>query len=294
LWFNRRGQRVLALVSALLMSAPFAWTAIYLLRDQDASERADRLIGVWPVLLIVAFVIAVASIRRRTGIALVLPFILIAAVNGNFMSQQLWGSTYAVWPLFVILFATMIAGLSWFSKSLSSQTTIPPTVVVVVSLLISGGFYVRSHERLDYANLSEGELARSTLPQLKGLSVPGDWLPNFEELVRYSETNIPRDDALMLIPGEDLFYYTTGRRPRFPVLLFDHTTNPYSPEEIVRLCRDRNVRWVIVKQDLQLEEDPVENRDHLIELLEQDFEQVESLNDYDIYRRNESEPDEPN
>jgi hypothetical protein len=294
LWFSRRGQRALALVSALLMSAPFAWPAIYLLRDQDASERADRLIGVWPVLLIVAFVIAVASIRRRTGIALVLPFILIAAVNGNFMSQQLWGSTYAVWPLFVILFATMIAGLSWFSKSLSSQTTIPPTVVVVVSLLISGGFYVRSHERLDYANLSEGELARSTLPQLKGLSVPGDWLPNFEELVRYSETNIPRDDALMLIPGEDLFYYTTGRRPRFPVLLFDHTTNPYSPEEIVRLCRDRNVRWVIVKQDLQLEEDPVENRDHLIELLEQDFEQVESLNDYDIYRRNESEPDEPN
>ena len=36
LWFRRRGQRVLALTSALFMSAPFAWPAIYLLRDQDS------------------------------------------------------------------------------------------------------------------------------------------------------------------------------------------------------------------------------------------------------------------
>lgn len=285
LWFNRRGRRALAMVSAVLMSVPFAWPAIYLLRDQDAGERADRLIGVWPVLLIVAFVIAVASIKRRTGIALVLPFVLIAAVNGNFMSQQLWGSTYAVWPLFMILFATTIAGLSSRLKSWSSWTTLPLTTIVVVSLVISGAFYVGAHERLDYANLSDGELIRSTLPQLKGLSVRGDWLPNFEDLVRYSEANIPRDDGLVLIPGEDLFYYTTGRRPRFPVLLFDHTTNPYSPDEIANLCRDQNIRWVIVKQELQLEEDPVENRERLMQLLEKDYEQVESLGNYDIYRR---------
>jgi hypothetical protein len=168
----------------------------------------------------------------------------------------------------------------------------PLTAIVAASLVVSGAFYVRAHERLDYANLSDGELARSTLPQLKGLSVRGAWLPDFEELVRYSEKNIPRDDGLLLIPGEDLFYYTTGRRPRFPVLLFDHTTNPYSPEEIVKLCRDKGIRWVIVKQDLQLEEDPVENRDRLIELLEKDFEQVESLNNYDIYRRNDPAQDQ--
>src|SRR5216683_2428508 len=160
LWFRRRGQRGLAFLSALLMSVPFAWPAIYLLREQDALERADRLIGVWPVLLIVAFVIAAASIRRRTGIALVLPFILIAAVNGNFISQQLWGSTYAVWPLFMILFASAIAGLASLLKSWSSSTTIPLVAIVTASLLISGAFYVHAHERLDYANLSEGELAR--------------------------------------------------------------------------------------------------------------------------------------
>lgn len=322
LWFSRRGQRVPALVSALLMSLPFVWPAIYLLRDQEASERADRLIGVWPVLLIAAFIVAVVSIivsiRRRADIALALPFILIAAVNGNFMSQQLWGSTYAVWPLFMILFASTIAGLASVSslasiglgagrvpqlagqtsqstkrrKDPQSWSTIPLAAIVAASLVISGACYVRAHERLDYANLSDGELTRSTMAQLKGLSVRGEWIPNFEELVRYSEANIPREDGLLLIPGEDPFYYTTGRRPQFPVLLFDHTTNPYSPEEIAKLCRDKNIRWVIVKQDLQLEEDPVENRDHLIELLEKDFEQVESLNNYDIYRRSDPEKDQ--
>jgi len=159
LWFRGRGQRGLALASALFMSAPFVWPAIYLLRDQDASERADRLLGVWPVLLIMAFVVALSSIRRRTGIALVLPFILIAAVNGNFMSQQLWGSTYAVWPLFMILFAGTIAGLASLLKSWS-WTAIPLAAIVAASLLISGAFYVGAHERLDYANLSDGEPAR--------------------------------------------------------------------------------------------------------------------------------------
>ena len=293
LWFNRRGSRALALLSGLLMSVPFAWPAIYLLRDPDASERADRLLALWPVLLIISFALAIVTIKRRTGVSLVLPFILLGAIHGAFMSQQLWGSTYAIWPLFMILIASTIAALTSLSKLLSSWTTIPMTAVIVLSLLISGGFYVWSHERLDYANLDEGQMRRSTLPQLKGLSVRGDWIPNFEELVRYTEREIPRDDAILIIPGEDLFYYATGRRPGFPVLMFDHTVNPYSPEEVLKLAREGHIRWLIVKQDLQDEDEELEKeRDELTEALEQDFEQVVSLDNYEIYRRNDSAQDE--
>jgi hypothetical protein len=157
--------------------------------------------------------------------------------------------------------------------------------VVAVSMFVSGAFYVASHERLNYANLSEGEIARSTLPALRGLSVRGSWIPDFEELVHFSEREIPRDDGLLMIPGEDLFYYATGRRPHFPVLMFDHTINPYSPEEILKVARTQQVRWLVVKRDLQLGQDPVEEKDRLIELLRRDFEQVESLDNYDVYRR---------
>jgi hypothetical protein len=167
------------------------------------------------------------------------------------------------------------------------------TASIVASLLISGAFYVWSHERLDYANLDDGALARSSLPQLKGLATRGDWIPNFEELVGYTDREIPRDEPILIIPGEDLFYYTTGRRPQFPVLMFDHTVNPYPPEEILNLARERNIRWLIVKQDMQDEDEQIEQeRDRLTEVLEQEFEQVESLKNYDIYRRSEPEDEE--
>ena len=292
LWLSRRGNRVLMILSACLISAPFLWPAIYLVREHDASERAERLLALWPLLLIASLIVAVVTRKRRTGLSLMLPLILIGAINGAFMSQQLWGSTFAIWPLFMILLATTIAELSSLPKPLS-WITIPVTASIVASLLISGAFYVWSHERLDYANLDDGALTRSSLPQLKGLATRGTWLPNFEELVQYTDREVPRDEPVLIIPGEDLFYYTTGRRPRFPVLMFDHTVNPYTPEEILKLARDHSIRWLIVKQEMQDEDEQIEQeRDRLTEVLEQEFEQVESLKNYDIYRRSEPEGDE--
>ena len=142
-----------------------------------------------------------------------------------------------------------------------------------------------SHERLDYVELSQGSLVHSTLPALRGLAVRGDWIPDFEELVRFSEREIPRDDGLLMIPGEDLFYFTTGRRPGFPVVMFDHTINPYSPEEILQLVRSHNIRWLVVKRELQLQTDPVESKERMLELLRQEFEPRESLENYDVFRR---------
>ncbi len=302
IWLNRNRNRLLWLLAAVLFAVPFVWPAIYLLRDSDASERADRLLNVWPVLLIVSFISAAITIRRRRGIARVLPFMIIAAIQGCFMSQQLWGSTYGIWPLFVILFAMTIVALPNLSRlhpalarhmdrrttqpSFLSWVIVPFTALTVLSLFIAGAFYVRSHERLSYANLDDGELHRASLPRLKGLATRGDWIPSFEELVHYANGTIPPDAGILVLPGEDAFFYATGRRPQFPVLLFDHTVNPYSPEQIRAICRERNINWVIVKQDLQDEEDAVDQeKDQITAALEEDFEQVESLTNYDIYRR---------
>ena len=285
-WFNRGRNSLLLIVATILIAFPFIWPVLYLLRDSDASERAERLINLWPVVLVVSFVSAILAIRRRQGITRILPFIIIAAIQGCFMSQQLWGSTYGIWPLFMILVALALVDFSGWLKESAEVTTVLFTSLLTVSLLIAGAFYTRSHERLSYANLEDGELARATLPQLKGLSTPGDWIPDFEELVGYTGTTIPADAGILLLPGEDAFYYATGRRPQFPVLLFDHTVNPYSPEEIRRFCSERNITWVIVKQDLQNEEDAVDQeKDRITSALADDFEQIESLTNYDIYRR---------
>ena len=285
LWLNRRDDRRLALLSGLLLSSPFLWMLIYLFVEPEPGERAECLLALWPFLLMVSFVLALLSVVRRRGIALVLPFMLIGTVNGAFLSQQLWGSTYAVWPLFMLLFADTISALSPALKDRTGWKTVSLTAVVAISMLVSGGLYVLSHERLNYANLSEGVITRSSLAALKGLSVRGAWLPQFEELLRFSEREIPWQDGILMIPGEDLFYYSSGRHPRFPVLMFDHTVNPYSPEEILQLSRARDIRWLIVKRELQLQEDPVEHKERLLELLRHDFQPVKSLGNYDVYRK---------
>ncbi|HYY96917.1 MAG TPA: hypothetical protein VE713_20600, partial [Pyrinomonadaceae bacterium] len=76
-----KGRRALALASAGLMSLPFVWAVVYLFVDPDASEQAERLVDVWPFALIVSFLLAVLSLKRRAGLALVLPFVLIATAH---------------------------------------------------------------------------------------------------------------------------------------------------------------------------------------------------------------------
>jgi len=307
MWLSRRNRQVRWL-SLVLILVPFVWPVIYLFRDNDASERAERLVNLWPLVLILSLIAMVSILRRRSVSDLLLPLVVIATVHGAFMSQQLWGSTYALWPLFMVLVAVVISALFRGSSPTvregsghashalpNSRATVPVLASVIsISLLIAGTLYVRSHERLEYANLDDGDVTHSTNPALKGLSTRGSWLTDFDELVAYADKELPHDDGILCLPGEDLFYYTTGRRPQFPVVMFDHTINPYSPQEIVDITRERNINWLIVKDDLQLEEEPVEKKDELMNLLMKEFESVDSLNNYEIYRRKSGDEDEEN
>src|SRR5437867_7298935 len=96
--FARRN-RVLLWLSFLMMSAPFAWPAIYLLRESDPSERADRLLALWPLVLVLSLVAGFFHLKGPRKTPLILPFILIPTAIAASMSQKLWVSTYAFCPL---------------------------------------------------------------------------------------------------------------------------------------------------------------------------------------------------
>ena len=167
--------------------------------------------------------------------------------------------------------------------------------IVSITLLIAGGFYVYSNERLDYVDFEDGDMAHSKLPQLEGLSMRGDWLPDFDELVEYTDKNIPREDGILYLPGEDLFYYTTGRHPHFGVLLFDVTNNPYEPADIRSRVIASDIEWIIVKNDTEIETDSmIDSKTTIFDLLKPDFRPAESLNNYEIYKRRHADdpPDE--
>ena len=288
-------------VAFLLLAAPFVYTLASLLVYDDADERGDSLLALWPLLLLLAGSLAIVNLyrlRRQPSIRALFPLIILAAIGGTFMSQQLWGSTYAIWPLLALLIAELLAAVDGvvggFAAHDAACDTAPRSaewfvpvfaVLISITLLVCGGFYIASEDRLSYVNFPDGPVQHSAFPQLAGMATPGPYLPQFDELLRYAEANIPQDDGLILIPGEDPFYFATGRVPRFPVLLFDPTTDPYSPAETAALARNQNIRWLIMKRDLQIKVDVTPDRAETMTLLMKEFTLVAHLHGYDVYRR---------
>ncbi len=282
-------------VALALFAAPFIYTLCTLFIYDDADERGDSLLALWPMLLILAAVLALWNLRsfrpqRRPHFQIhpFLPILMLTAIHGTLMSQQLWGSTYGIWPLLILLIAEMMAFLAAFKSPALDMRKLALAAAIIVSatLLICGALYTASEERLSYAQLPAEPVQHSSFPQLKGISIAGPYLPDLDELLRYADANIPKSDGIILMPGEDPFYFVTGRTPQFPVLLFDPATDPLSPAQVVEAAGRHNIRWLIVKRNLQLTADPTPQREATLTLLRSRFKPAAHLHAYDVYQRN--------
>jgi hypothetical protein len=280
------------LIAMGLLAAPFAWTLVGLLLSSDADDRASSLLALWPLLLLLSGALTLWNLFRNLSLRALLPAILLVTINGTLLSQQLWGSTYAIWSLLMLLIAEMIAFLASIDSAeevgkARSQTLLAAPILAVVTsatFIVCGGLYMVSEERLSYADL-EGPVEHSAEPALRGMAVSGAYLPDFEELLSFASDEIPNSDGLILIPGEDPFYFATGRVPQFPVLLFDRATDPLTPAQFVEEASARKIHWLIVKRDLQIKEDPTPQREAALEALQQLFQPYRKLGGYDVYRR---------
>jgi hypothetical protein len=279
-----------------LLAAPWLYVLVQLPGNLDDPDSfGDCFLGLWPLVLVLAELLLVMRIvclfrdrSAKTAVAPLLALASLGAIHGTMMSQQLWGSTYSLWPFLLFLLADC---LLWLHGPHLTQNT-PPTWLIaafagIVSLvlLVCGGYYTASEERLSYADLPEGPALHSTTPALAALATPGPYLANLDELVRYTDRNIPMSDAIVLLPGEDPFYFATGRTVQFPVLLFDPSTDPYTPADVLRLVHERQVKWLIVKRVEQIHADPTPERAATLAILGTEFKLAAQLSGYDVYRR---------
>lgn len=284
------GKKLWAQVLALLLlAAPFLFGLIALILYDDADSRGDSFLMIWPVLLLLATALALVNlvrIGREPSLRALMPLLLLAAINGTMMSQQLWGSTYGIWPLLVLLLAEMLVSLDRFLQWAHASRRLTPALAALVStaMLVCGGFYTTSEERISYSQFPDGPAVHSAFPALVGMATPGPFLPQFDELLRYAQANIPFNDGIVLMLGEDPFFFATGRPQRFPTTIWDHTCLPYSPAQIAALTQSLNMHWLIVKTDPQLNEDPTPDRAATISLLMKQFTLAARLRGYDIYR----------
>jgi hypothetical protein len=129
-----------------------------------------------------------------------------------------------------------------------------------------------------------GPVVRSEFPSLAGLSARGPYIGELDTILFWMRDNVPAEDAFVFLPGEDPVFFALDRRPRLPSVYFFDVANPYSPAEIARFADEVGLRWVFVKDRLQLvEEPPLEQR--LVVALTERATLVAQVGPYRVYRR---------
>ena len=267
----KRWPSVLAVV---LMSVPFVWPVIYLLIDTDASERAERLVGLWPLVLIASFSLAYIFVRRLSGIAAALPFIIDRDRSRRF---------------------SLAAALGFDLRHLAAADDPDRT---------GFGFAVRTgrkavgdrnhgvywdHFRVDArrgwflclfertARLCQFRRRRDGPFDAAAASGPVDAWRLDTGFRRVGGIHRPRNTARGRHPA------LAGRRPVFttrravirifPCCCFDVTNNPYNAEIRERVLAS-DIEWIIVKNDTEIEADTmIDSKDAIFELAKARFSQ---------------------
>jgi len=218
------------------------------------------------------------------------PLIAVGVAHGAFASQGLYDSSYSVWPFLTIALAPLAA------RILGAAARTDLITVTAFVILLSGGLvwvgyrHVAHQERLGFVDLS-GQVETATLSRIRGLATPGSYVSDFERLVRRCQELIPLQDAVLAFPGEDPFFFASGRRPLLPVVLFDDTAMPYNTAQLMQLLDEKDIKWVVLKDRLQLRHSPWALMETFLATdLPSRYEAVEVLPRYTILKRRSIHP----
>jgi hypothetical protein len=237
-----------------------------------------------PMLVAAAILAIVGAARHGARFETLLPFVLAGTAAGALMSLGLNGSSFGIFPLLVIAIATVVRDLH---RLVERAAQIAPMSGVVLALLLTmaGTAYTLTNARLLFVDVNAaGPVVRSEFPSLAGLSARGPYIGELDEILFWIQDNVPAEDAFVFLPGEDPVFFALDRRPRLPSVYFFDVANPYSPAELARFADEVGLRWVFVKDRLQLvEEPPTEQR--LVAALTEHATLVANVGPYRVYRR---------
>lgn len=282
----------LNIISLLLLLSqtyliPFAY---YLFRG---IPYFDTFLTIWNITIVVGSVIFIYSLIKIKSIPLFIKLLLgvnIGLIGSSLLSQGSIGSTYGIWPIFSLVFALMYLLLlkSGFKRHpiLLKNLILVNFIVVTFSVI----FYVISNDRWIYYNGFDNtqQIHSSNTQRLRGLSLSGDATLNMDNLFEFVQKEIPLDDAIIMIPHEDPFYFATGRKLLFPILNVDWQIYwlVYKPQDIIDNIELYNVKWLIVKTRTQMIDlSNTKEFNAIYPLLKNKFVIYRILPGYEIYKR---------
>lgn len=214
-----------------------------------------------------------------------LPLIAIGIAHGAFASQGVADSAYGVWPMLLIALAAPVGMLLRAIPTDLRRTAALLTSGAFAMLTVLGYLHVARNERLGFADLS-GAVAHATHPRIRGFATPGPYFPDFDRLLARVAALIPQEARVLTVPGEDPFFFASGRTPTFPIVLFDDTAAPHDAPTVARMLDEYGIEWIVVKRRLQLRNSPWRHLDELVAThLPRRYAVVEEVGPYVVLRR---------
>jgi hypothetical protein len=237
-----------------------------------------------PIVMASVALCVVRAAREGPAFGLLLPLVLVATTLGTLESQGLLGSSYGIYPLLSLALACLVRDIAVLFPR---PPRLAPYSAAVIALLLTGSgvMYTLQNGRLMFIDVNApGAIASSTFPSLSGLSARGPYLSDLDAMLFWIRANVPPEESFAFLPGEDPGYFALERKPALPSVYFFDVASPHTPAELARIADDVGLRWVFVKDRLQLVNEPPLNQ-AIVEALTARATLVERVGPYRIYRR---------
>jgi hypothetical protein len=229
--------------------------------------------------MIVSAYLAVTNLRRTLRFVDLLVFACIGIALSSFLS---WGvnSGISVWFSFLILLGYIWESFSEKKNDLD-WTLLFSWILGLIAAILAGvnyltplmGGFMSSSEKVQVSNADH----------LKGLSARGSFISNMDNMLIYTENNIPKNEKVIVISGEDPFYASTQRIN--PLRFGQVGVNTYPDELIVPDIIESNAKWLIIKNTMQLNQHrimPAVDTKIILDNLLDYYNCIEKIEGYDI------------
>ena len=241
--------------------------------------------GFFPPVVVLSCALAFERMRRDgASFERAIPFIALATTLGVLQSQGLGASSFGIFPFLVLAIACAARDAL---ALVPDRTAVVTRVAAGLALLLvlSGSLYTLSNVRLGFVDVNApGPVVRSTFPSLNGLAARGPYVNDLDAILVWTRDHIAPGEGFVFLPGEDPVFFALDRKPALPSVYFYDVATPYTPQETAAIADRVGLRWVIVKDHLQLAETPP-LEGPLVDALTAHATLVDRVGPYRIYRR---------
>ncbi|NQU34171.1 MAG: hypothetical protein HQ521_13140 [Bacteroidetes bacterium] len=233
---------------------------------------------VWPFIIVLASIgiyknIKDQNVEKHYLVSPTSPIIMIIVANASFLSQGFVGSSYGIWPVFAIL-------ISYCYKNFEEMRT--GLAIIIAILTFTLALNSINDSRLSFVD-TKGPHTMAESSLLSGLGTNGSWFNDLNEIEQYINTNIPENESIYFIPGEDPLYYLTGRTPKLNYFQLNSITLSRDLDSVYADINMAGIKWVIIKTKLQCERGFI-NYDLLADSIKNNYVLYRKLDSYEIYR----------